>query len=155
MLSSSARISCAVLMPRILNYLRRSSVLLGVGQTPKGESRCSGGCRRADVVMDVSGGAPHPFRMLATVPEGLVGMPGDGAWAAWTGFWSAQVNGRDAVILVSITVTAFGAPGAGAGTAADVLAARLRARHPDAAAVIGGFRTPGGDTGVCLRCPVT
>lgn len=105
--------------------------------------------------MDVSGVTPHPFRMLATVPEGMVGMPGDGEWAAWTGFWSAQVNGRDAVILVSITVTAFGAPGAGAGTAADVLAARLRARHPDAAAVIGGFRTPGGDTGVCLRCPVT
>lgn len=105
--------------------------------------------------MDVSGVTPHPFRMLATVPEGMVGMPGDGEWAAWTGFWSAPVNGRDVVILVSITVTAFDAPGTGAGTAADVLAARLRMRHPDAAAVIGEFRTPGGDTGVCLRCPVT
>ncbi len=112
--------------------------------------------------MDVSGVTPHPFRMLAKVPEGMVGMPGDGEWAAWTGFWSAPVNGRDAVILVSITVTPFGAPRAGAagaagavGTAADVLADRLRARHPDAAALIGKFRTPGGDTGVCLRCPVT
>jgi len=118
--------------------------------------------------MDVSGVTPHPFRMLATVPEGMVGMPCDGEWAAWTGFWSAQVNERDAVILVSITVTAFDAPGAGvpgtaggpgaagaAGTAADLLAARLRVRHPAATAVIGEFRTPGGGTGVCLRCPVT
>lgn len=109
--------------------------------------------------MDVSGVTPHPFRMLATVPEGMVGMPGDGEWAAWTGFWSASVDGRDAVILVSITVTAFNAPGAGAagaaGTVADALAARLRARHPDAAAVIGQFRTPGGDTAVCLQRPVT
>ena len=105
--------------------------------------------------MDVSGVTPHPFRMLATVPEGMVGMPGDGEWAAWTGFWSAPVNGRDAVILVSITVTPFDASGAGAAGTADMLAARLRLRHPDAAAVIGKFRTPGGDTAVCLRCPVT
>jgi hypothetical protein len=109
--------------------------------------------------MDVTGVTPHPFRMLATVPEGMVGMPGDGDWAAWTGFWSAAADGRDAVILVSITVTPFDASGAGvtgaAGSAADVLAARLRVRHPDAAAVIGQFRTPGGDTAVCLRCPVT
>lgn len=112
--------------------------------------------------MDVSGVTPHPFRMLATVPEGMVGMPADGDWAAWTGFWSAPVDGRDAVILVSITVTAFDASGAGgvgtageAGTAADVLAARLRVRHPDPAAVIEEFRTPGGEPAVCLRCSVT
>lgn len=118
--------------------------------------------------MDVSGVTPHPFRMLATVPEGMVGMPADGDWAAWTGFWSAPVDGRDAVILVSITVTAFDTRGAGgvgtageagtaaeAGTAGDVLAARLRVRHPDPAAVIEEFRTPGGDPAVCLRCPVT
>jgi hypothetical protein len=121
--------------------------------------------------MDVSGVTPHPFRMLATVPEGMAGMPGDGEWAAWTGVWSAPLNGRDAVILVSITVTPFDASGAGgtggtgmaggpgaagaAGTAAGVLAARLRVRHPDATALIWEFRTPGGDTGVCLRCPVT
>jgi hypothetical protein len=112
--------------------------------------------------MDVSGVTPHPFRMLATVPEGMVGMPADGDWAAWTGFWSAPVDGRDAVILVSITVTAFDASGAGGvstagetGTAADVLAARLRVRHPDPAAVIEEFRTPGGEPAVCLRCSVT
>jgi len=109
--------------------------------------------------MDVSGVTPHPFRMLATVPEGVVPMPADGDWAAWTGFWSAPVDGRDAVILVSITVTAFDASGAGiaveAGTASDVLAARLRVRHPEATAIIEEFRTPGGDPAVCLRCPVT
>jgi hypothetical protein len=112
--------------------------------------------------MDVSGVTPHPFRMLATVPEGMVGMPAEGEWAAWTGFWSAPVDGRDAVVLVSITVTAFDASGAGgsgtaseAGTACDVLAARLRVRHPEAAAVIEEFRTPGGDPAVCLRRPVT
>jgi hypothetical protein len=112
--------------------------------------------------MDVSGVTPHPFRMLATVPEGMVGMPAEGEWAAWTGFWSAPVDGRDAVVLVSITVTAFDASGDGgagpageAGTACDVLAARLRVRHPEAAAVIEEFRTPGGDRAVCLRCPVT
>ena len=112
--------------------------------------------------MDVSGVTPHPFRMLATVPEGMVGLPADGDWAAWTGFWSAPMDGRDAVILVSITVTAFDADRAGgagtargAGTAGDVLAARLRVRHAEAAAVIEEFRTPGGDPAVCLRCPVT
>jgi hypothetical protein len=108
--------------------------------------------------MDVSGVTPHPFRMLATVPEGMVGMPKDGEWATWTGFWSCPVDGRDAVILVSITVTAFdgGRPAAGeAGTAGDILAARLRVRHPEATAVIEEFRTPGGDAAVCLRRPVT
>ena len=106
--------------------------------------------------MDVSGVTPHPFRMLATVPEDMVGMPADGDWAAWTGFWSAPMDGRDAVILVSITVTAFDADRAGGtGTAGDVLAARLRVRHAEAAAVIEEFRTPGGDPAVCLRCPVT
>ena len=108
--------------------------------------------------MDVSGVTPHPFRMLATVPEGMVGMPPDGDWAAWTGFWSGPVDGRVAVILVSITVTAFDGsqPAAGgAGMAGDILAARLRVRHPEPAAVIEEFRTPGGDTAVCLRCPVT
>ena len=107
--------------------------------------------------MDVTGVTPHPFRMLATVPEGMVGMPADGDWAAWTGFWSCPVDGRDAVILVSITVTAFdGGPAAGdAGTPGDILAARLRVRHPEGTAVIEEFRTPGGDAAVCLRCPVT
>jgi hypothetical protein len=103
--------------------------------------------------MDVSGVTPHPFRMMATVPEGMVGMPCDGEWAAWTGFWSGAAAGRDAVVLVSITVTAFdeGEPG----TACGVLAARLRVRHPEPAAVIEEFRTPDGDPGVCLRCSVT
>ncbi|TVZ01114.1 hypothetical protein EAS64_33000 [Trebonia kvetii] len=106
--------------------------------------------------MDVSGVTPHPFRMLATVPEGMVSMPADGEWAAWTGFWSTPMDGRDAVILVSITVTAFDGQAAGeAGTACDVLAARLRVRHPEATAIIEEFRTPGGDPAVCLRCSVT
>jgi hypothetical protein len=108
--------------------------------------------------MDVSGVTPHPFRMLATVPEGMVCLPADGDWAAWTGFWSGPVDGRDAVVLVSITVTAFdgGRPGAdAAGWAGDVLAARLRVRCPEPAAVIEEFRTPGGDAAVCLRYPVT
>jgi hypothetical protein len=106
--------------------------------------------------MDVSGVTPHPFRMLATVPEGMVSMPADGEWAAWTGFWSTPMDGRDAVILVSITVTAFDGQGAcEAGTACDVLAARLRVRHPEATAIIEEFRTPGGDPALCLRCSVT
>ena len=106
--------------------------------------------------MDVSGVTPHPFRMLATVPEDMVGMPADGDWAAWTGFWSAPMDGRHAVFLASITVTAFDAEGAGGvGTASDVLAARLRVRHAEAAAVIEEFRTPGGDPALCLRCSVT
>lgn len=106
--------------------------------------------------MDVSGVTPQPFRMLATVPEGMVGMPCDGEWAAWTGFWSSAVDGRDAVVLVSITVTAFDPPPAGEPrSACDVLAARLRLRHTGRGAVIEEFRTPGGDPGVCLRCPVT
>ena len=117
--------------------------------------------------MDVSGVTPHPFRMLATVPEGMVGMPADGEWAAWTGFWSAPVDGRDAVILVSITVTAFDARAGGTGTggrngdrgwAGRRLTCSPRGSGcgiPDATAVIEEFRTPGGDPGVCLRCPVT
>jgi hypothetical protein len=102
--------------------------------------------------MDVSGVTPHPFRMLATVPENMVCLPTDGEWAAWTGFWSSPVGGRDAVVLVSITVTAFDPPAADEpGAAGDVIVARLRVHCPEGTAIIEEFRTTGGDPAVCLR----
>jgi hypothetical protein len=116
--------------------------------------------------MDVTGGAPHPFRLMARVPEDMISLPTDGQWAAWLGLASAPQDasqdgsedaakgGRDAAILVSITVTAFDPPPRV--PPGEVLAAMLRARHPDgsapnASALIEEFSTPDGNPAVGLR----
>jgi hypothetical protein len=99
------------------------------------------------------------FRMMVPVPEDLVSLPADGEWAAWLGVTSTPVDGRTAVVLVSITVTALDAPpGAappGAGRAAESLAARVRARYPEGTALIEEFTTPGGNRAVGVRRIVT
>ena len=87
------------------------------------------------------------YRMTVTVPENLVGMPADDDWAAWQGVTCATVDGRSAIVLVSITVTAFH-PGKSAN---DELARRLRDRHPEDGARIEQFTTPGGDPAVAVR----
>lgn len=95
------------------------------------------------------------FQMSLTVPDDLVGEPteGDGEWAAWQGVTCVQVGGKSAVVLVSITATAF-QPGR---DASDALAARLRAKypeypgHPDGGACIEQFATPGGNPAVAVR----
>lgn len=94
--------------------------------------------------------------LTVTVPEDLVGMPadGDGEWAAWLGLKSTTVAGRNAVVLVSISVTALNPPCGGPG-ASDEIAARLRARHPEPAARIERFTTRGGNPGVAIRRTVT
>ena len=99
------------------------------------------------------------FRMIAPVPEDLVCLPADGEWAAWLGLTSTPVDGRTAVVLVSITVTALGAlqgpAPPGTGTAAESLAARVRARYPEGTAHVEEFTTPGGNRAVGVRRTVT
>jgi len=107
--------------------------------------------------LSVSSGA---FLMQASVPEDLVGMPaeGDGDWAAWHGVTWADVDGRNAIVLVSITMTPFrqGQGRQEQGTsAADVLTARIRARRPGRDAHVGRFATAGGHPGVSVRRVVT
>jgi hypothetical protein len=95
------------------------------------------------------------FRMNLAVPDDIVGMPtaDDSGWAAWQGVSCAEVDGRNAIVLVSITVTAFGLEqGKSAG---EALAARLRARHPEGDACIEPFTTPSGDPAVSVRRVVT
>ena len=101
------------------------------------------------------------FRMVALVPEDLVGLPAEGAgdgageaqgeWPAWQGLASIPVDGRNALVLVSITVTAF-RPRVNPG---ESLAARLRARDADGGALIEEFTTPGGNPAVRTRRTVT
>jgi hypothetical protein len=95
--------------------------------------------------------------MIALVPEDLVSLPVEsdgeagGEWTAWQGLTSVQVDGRSAVVLVSITVTAFHPridPG-------ESLAARLRARDPEGTALIEQFTTPSGNPAVRIRRTVT
>jgi hypothetical protein len=95
------------------------------------------------------------FMLTVTVPEDLVGMPaeGDGECAAWLGLQSAEA-GRNAVVLVSVSVTRLN-PARGAPNASDEIAARLRARHPDDTALIEQFSTPGGNPAVRIRRVVT
>jgi hypothetical protein len=92
--------------------------------------------------------------MMALVPEDLVSLPADGEWAAWLGLTSTPADGRNAVVLISITVTALdtpqGAPGAG-----ESLVARVRARHPEGTALIEEFTTPDGNRAVGVRRTVT
>jgi len=90
--------------------------------------------------------------MMAFVPEELVSLPADGAWAAW--LTSAQVEGRTAVVLVSIAVTALDSP-LEAARAGEPLAARVRARYPEGTALIEEFTTPGGYRAVDVRRVVT
>jgi hypothetical protein len=93
--------------------------------------------------------------MNLAVPDNVVGMPtaGDGEWAAWQGVTCAPVDGRNAVVLVSITVTAFGhEQGKSAG---DALVARLRSRYPEGAAYVEPFTTPDGNPAVSVRRVVT
>lgn len=94
------------------------------------------------------------FQMMALVPEDLVGLPADDEWAAWLGLTSTQVDGRTAVVLVSITVTALGAP-QGAASAGESIAARVRARHPEGTALVEQFTTQGGNPAVAVRRTVT
>jgi hypothetical protein len=101
------------------------------------------------------------FRMMALVPEDLVGLPAEGEggsegevrgeWPAWQGLTTIPVDGRNAVVLVSITVTAFH-PRVNPG---ESLAARLRARDPAGGALIEQFTTPGGNPAVRIRRTVT
>jgi hypothetical protein len=94
------------------------------------------------------------FQMVALVPEDLVGLPADGEWAAW--LTSTPVEGRTAVVLVSITVTALDPPpGRPKATAAESLAARVRVRHPAGTAHIEEFTTQGGNCAVSVRRVVT
>jgi hypothetical protein len=94
------------------------------------------------------------FQMMALVPEDLVDLPADGEWAAW--LTSSLVDGRTAVVLVSITVTALGLPpGTPKATAGESLAARVRARHPGSSVLIEEFTTPGGNCAVGVRRVVT
>ena len=97
--------------------------------------------------------AQDAYQMSVTVPENLVGMPaeGEGDGAAWHGVTCAEVDGRRAVVLVSITVTAFN-PQEPAG---DALADRLRARHAGEGACIEQFTVAGGNPAFSVRSVVT
>jgi hypothetical protein len=92
--------------------------------------------------------------MMAPVPEDLVGLPAEDEWAAWLGATSTVVDGRTAVVLVSIAVTPLDESPAGA-RAGESLAARVRAMHPDGAALIEEYTTPGGNRAVGVRRTVT
>jgi hypothetical protein len=86
------------------------------------------------------------FSMTVPVPDDLVGMPTggdtDGEWAAWLGMACGPVDGRSAVVLVSVTVTAYTPPPGASG--AEALAAGLRAQHPGGSALIEEFATASG-----------
>lgn len=97
------------------------------------------------------------FQLMALVPEDLVDLPADGEWAAW--LTSTPVDGRTAVVLVSITVTALEPPrGTPKATAGESLAARVRVRHPagrSGSPLIEEFTTQGGNCAVSVRRVVT
>jgi hypothetical protein len=103
--------------------------------------------------MDVLGVTPHPFRMMARVPDDMVCLDTDGEWAAWSGFDCATDGERKSVVLVAIAVTPF-APAPGVAPA-EVLKAMLRARDPAGAAVIEELSTPDGNPALRVRCAVT
>ena len=94
------------------------------------------------------------FRMMAAVPEDLVGLPADDEWADWLGVTSTTVDGRTAIVLVSITVTALDEAPGGA-RAGESLAARVRAMHPEGSGLVEEFTTPGGNRAVGVRRTVT
>jgi hypothetical protein len=94
------------------------------------------------------------FRMMAAVPEDLVSLPADDKWAAWLGVTSTTVDGRMAIVIVSIAVTALDEAPGGA-RAGEWLAARVRAMHPEGTALVEEFATPGGNRAVGVRRTVT
>lgn len=89
------------------------------------------------------------LRAAVIVPEDVVGMPAEdeGEATAWHGLTCTKADGRSAVVLISISMTAFH-PNKPAG---DELVNRLRARHPGGSARVEQFTTPGGHPGVCVR----
>ena len=112
------------------------------------------------------------FSMTVSVPDDLVGMPTDGdtdgdtgsgdtgsgdtgsgdtgrEWAAWLGMTCGPVDGRSALVLVSVTVTAYTPPPGASGAAA--LAALLRAQHPEGSALVEEFTTASGSPAVSIR----
>jgi hypothetical protein len=97
--------------------------------------------------------AQDAYQMSVTVPENLVGMQteGEGDGAAWHGVSCGEVDGRRAVVLVSIAVTAF-QPQQPAG---DALAVRLQARHAGASACVEQLSVPGGNPAFSVRRVVT
>src|ERR1700722_13901430 len=112
-----------------------------------------GGGRRADDVMSGVSVTRDVFSMTVPVPDDLVGMPTDGEtdgeWAAWLGMACGPVDGRSAVVLVSVTVTAYTPPPGASG--AEALAAGLRAQHPGGSALIEEFATASGSPAVSIR----
>src|SRR5689334_10924181 len=94
------------------------------------------------------------FRMTAPVPEDLVGLPADDEWAAWLGVTSTVADGRTAIVIVSIAVTALDKAPDGT-RAGESLAARVRAMHPEGTALIEEFTAPGGNRAVGVRRTVT
>lgn len=94
-----------------------------------------------------------PFRLMTLIPEDMISVSDDVDGAAWTGVWSAPADGRNAIVLVSIAVTAFDPPPAGA--AGEVLAARLRARHPEGRMLIEEFAAHDGNPALGMRQTVT
>jgi hypothetical protein len=108
------------------------------------------------------------FHLAASVPGDLVAVAAegpedegwdDGAWAAWQGISCTVVDGRSAVVLVSMTVTALrqepGTRESGTGDAGGALAARLRARHAGTGARVRRFVTADGHPGVSTTRVVT
>jgi hypothetical protein len=93
------------------------------------------------------------FQLEASVPEGLVGLSTDGecGWAAWQGVSYAAVGGRNSVVLVSVTVAALHkeVQRKETGKTSDALAARLRAKHGDAA--VAQFSCADGHPGLIVR----
>jgi len=95
----------------------------------------------------------HSFRVAASVPDEMVSLDCGDEWAAWSGVDCGTADGRETVVLVSITVAPFGlAPGA---TAGAVLKKTLRARHPAGSGVIEEFTADDGNPAVLVRCAVT
>jgi hypothetical protein len=96
------------------------------------------------------------FRVLAFLPDDLVSLPaeaGPEAEAAWVGVSCGRAGGRTSLVLVSITVTALA--GQPPSTCGGGLAARVRARHPEADAAIEEFITANGCAAVTFRSRVT
>jgi hypothetical protein len=103
--------------------------------------------------MDVTGITPHPFRMTARVPDGMVSLEADGDWAAWSGVDRCADGERESVVLVAIAVTAFQpAPGTAPG---DVLRAALGSGHPAAHGLVDEFAAADGRPALRVRGEVT
>lgn len=102
--------------------------------------------------MKETGVTQGPFRVIARLPDDMASLPADGDWAAWFGLRSAPAGERRAVVLVSISVTAFHVPGGGAAGAA--LGGLLRRRYP-ADALVEEFSTPAGNPAASVRMAAT